>query len=143
MQKIQKRRDRTLLADAQFKYKLSLMSILLQFGCDVDPISAFGTTPLMQACTRNRLDLDARLLLEWGAGTSKGRGLIGKAIGCGNIGLSLLLQTELGGRRCDIMGLQNCTDLKGLMGVVEKYVLKAERYVIVLETLDEKCVFAQ
>ncbi len=47
---------RILLHEAEFGCNLSLISILLQYGAEVDPLSASGMTPLGQACTRVRLE---------------------------------------------------------------------------------------
>lgn len=128
--------ERTLLHEAEFEGHTGLMSILLQHGAKVDPKSCFGMTPLHQACCYKSLDHAARLLLEWGADISNPE-LVKQAESSGNAKLARLLETPLGGRRCQISGLEKRTDLNGLTGIAEKYFPKSDRYAVVVEQTEE------
>lgn len=129
---------RTLLHEAVFEGHSSLISILLQLGAKVDPLSAHGRTPLMQACDFPRLEKVARLLLEWGA-ENKGSGyeLWDAAKRAGNNKLARLLKSDLGGRRCEVIGMEKRTDLNGKTGVAEKFLPGKDRYKIVMEYTNE------
>lgn len=75
----------------------------------------------MQACDYPRLDSVARLLLEWGA-EIKGAGftLSDAAMRGGSKKISRLLRSDLGGRRCEVVGMERRTDLNGMTGVADK-----------------------
>ena len=139
--------QRTLLHEAVFEGHLSLISILLQFGADVDPLSASGMTPLMQACCYPNLEAAARLLLEWGAKKDNETGtnslgtnydLATKAKESGSKKLARLLESDFGGRRCEIVGMETRTDLNGMAAVAEKYISSKDRYIMVTEHTEER-----
>lgn len=48
-----------------------------------------------------------------------------------------MLQTPLGGRRCEILGLQRRSDLNGLAGVAGKYSPDSDRYAFVVKQTKE------
>lgn len=56
----------------------------------------------------------------------------------GNTLLADLLKTPLGGRRCEITGLQRRADLNGKTGVASRYLPKAGRYVVTEEYTREQ-----
>ena len=126
---------RTLLHEAVFEGHSSLISILLQFGADVDPRSAHGRTPFMQACDFPRLESVARLLLEWGA--NKAESLSDEAKSRQTKKIARLLESDLGGRRCEIFGLEARKDLNGKTAVAEKYIPGKDRYKMVMEETEE------
>jgi hypothetical protein len=124
--------NRTLLHEAEFQNNIGLMRLLLQLGAKVDPKSAFGMTPFQQACHNPELDEVARLLLTWGAATDKHDEYARDAK------LVDLLETPLGGRRCEIVGLQSRADLNGKTCVATRYLPKQERYEAHVEETDEQ-----
>jgi hypothetical protein len=140
--------DRTLLHEAEFSGNLGLLAILLQLGAEVDPKNTFGKTPLFQTCFHPHLFEVARVLLQWGAdkhstapsdmfpsGTAS---TLDIAKMNGNTKLLRLLRSPLGGRRCEIVGLQRRTDLNGLTCVVDRYLGDAvDQYVVKVETTKE------
>jgi hypothetical protein len=118
-----------------------LLSILLQLGADVDPVSANGVTPL-SVCYEPEDYEQARLLLEWGAEISNCPMIskdefIKEALASGNIKLANLMKSEFGGRRCEITNLPNRPDLIGKACVVEKYLPAKGRYKVIFETSKE------
>ena len=119
-----------------------LLSILLQHGVDVDLADAVGATPLSMCFTPENY-AQARLLLEWGAEISNNaRGSNDKFIDlaleyCGNTKLADLVESEFGGRRCEIINLPNHPNLIGKTCVVEKYLPNKGRYKVIFEVSKE------
>jgi len=131
-----------------------LLSILLQYGADVNVLDARGCSPLTVAHQRMVNDTGglekAKILLEWGAEIILPRDvktavqdnnvefsdkdvvatIIKKA---GNIKLGNLISSEFGGRRCEVINLPNHPQLNGKACVVEKYIAKKDRYKIIFE----------
>jgi len=131
-----------------------LLSILLQYGADVNALDAKGWNPLMLAskfCFEQ-----ARILLEWGAEiilppnvyekcglsnrdafihTQSKRAafivLVNRAFGSNKLGN--LVSSEFGGRRCEVINLPNHPQLNGKACVVEKYIAKKDKYKIIFE----------
>lgn len=131
--------DRTLLAEAVYEGHTCLMSVLLQYGADVDPINAFGTTPFRQAVSLG-LDPSTRLLLEWGASKDLGPDEPTPqqyAKMAKNKTLAALLESPLGGRRCEILGLNGRKDLNGTTCVAMKYLKAEDRYASKVEHTEE------
>jgi hypothetical protein len=132
---------RTLLHEAEFENHLMLMSVLLQLGASVDPLSSSGMTPLGQACSMAlELEPAARLLLEWGAEkTEPGQTETTWELAedAGNRALAALIEAPLGGRRCEIVGLKQRPDLNGLTGVAQAYVPSTDRYRVQVEQTKE------
>jgi len=125
----------------------NLLSILLQFGADVNALDAKDHNPLLIASTN--LDL-AKFFLEWGAEISLPRDLIHTAkeehglsnvreafirmmIDSGNNKVANLVSSEFGGRRCEVINLPNHPQLNGKACVVEKYIAKKNKYKIIFE----------
>jgi hypothetical protein len=133
---------RTLLAEAEFSNATGLVRLLLQLGAYVDPRSMFGSTPFSQACSKAKtLEEVARILLQWGADTTVTREagfLANMARNTGNPKLAALLETPLGGRRCELVGLASRTDLNGKTVIVTRYMPSVERYVVEVELTDER-----
>ena len=132
--------DFTLVHGAALSENSVLLSILLQLGADVDPVSANGTTPLGM-CFKPDCYAQARLLLEWGAeisnDASHSNRFIEYLVATGNSKLANLLKSEFGGRRCEIIDLSKRPDLIGKTCVVEKYLPDKGRYKVTFETSGE------
>jgi len=141
--KLREKMDRTLLHEAEFEGNIGLMTLLLQLGAKVDPRSAFGMSPFEQTCLNEELEDAARLLLAWGAvhdGAAPEDGSLPHENAlrfAHNKKLSDLLQTPLGGRRCEIVGLQSRTDLNGCTGIAKRYLRARKRYEVEVEHTGE------
>ena len=146
----------TLLHMAAMTGKLELMSVLLQFGANPNAIDAKGCTIFDAATLKlprdnqlfpsNTLET-CKLILEWGGEVpddQKWKLVIllrqyeddFEGYHEGYDELADLLSTELGGRRCEIIGLQNRADLNGQTCLVDKY--SNGRYKVVLESTEEE-----
>jgi len=123
-----------------------LLSILLQYGADVNALDANGYTPLIIA-TEAYVE-KAKILLEWGAEIflphfvlhaqeeaklSNREAFVNAMIDDRNTKLMNLLSSEFGGRRCEVINLPNHPQLNGKTCVVEKYIAKKERYKVIFE----------
>lgn len=131
--------DRTLLVEAAYEQHTGLMSFLLQEGADVDPTNAFGKTPSRQACSL-ALEKAIRILLEWVADKdlrepTSPQEYVSRA---GNKSLAKLLESPLGGRRCEIFGLKNRFDLNGKACIVNRYLPEMDRYEVKVERTGEE-----
>ena len=128
--------------------RTDLLSILLQYGADVNALDAKGYKPLMFATKLIRFE-QAKILLEWGAeislpnntekvvheecGVSVRDAFIQTCSMRGNNKLANLLSSEFGGRRCEVINLPNHPQLNGKACVVEKYNTKKDRYKVIFE----------
>ena len=124
-----------------------LLSILLQYGADVNALGANGYTPLVLEATDEDGFEQAKILLEWGAEISLPRNVLHvqnrlglsntdafiKVIKAKNIKLAKLVSSEFGGRRCEVINLPNHPQLNGKTCVVEKYITKKDKYKIIFE----------
>jgi Ring finger domain/Ankyrin repeats (3 copies) len=110
-----------------------LVSILLQRGAKVEAKNAFGISPLFYACRSPKGFDVAKVLLQWGAHTDHRH--VKLATENDNIELAFLLDTPLGGRRCELVGLKG--RLNGMTGVVGRYFQKMDRYEFTLEATKE------
>ena len=127
---------RTLLHEAEFIGNLPLMSILLQLGADVNVKSSSGQTPFRQACHEKELHDAARLLLEWGAEIDND--CVDVALKYGrNKKLAKLIQSPLGGRRCELHGLTASPKLNGLTCIALKYLSDSNKYIVRVELTQE------
>jgi len=128
--------DNTLLhvTAKTFEEDVGIMGFLLQNGADVNAQNCVGATAFETVAFRFEFDAQARLLLEWGA--RKESNLIDLPQATregGNSALAHLIQTPLGGRRCEIMGLSKRSDLNGTTGIAGKYIAEKDRYVVMVE----------
>jgi len=131
-----------------------LLSILLQYGADVNTLDANGWNPIICVNTKMKnsgVGLEqAKILLEWGVEISLPRkflhtqaniGLSGRnreafmlsILDYGNTKLANLISSEFGGRRCEVINLPNHPQLNGKACVVEKYIAKKDKYKIIFE----------
>ena len=130
----------------------NLLSILLQYGADVNALDAVGRNPLILVATTDEDGLEqAKILLEWGAEISLPRNVLyvqdrlglsntdafievmKNTTRTGNIKLANLISSEFGGRRCEVINLPNHPQLNGKACVVEKYNTKKDKYKIKFE----------
>ncbi|EJK57121.1 hypothetical protein THAOC_22872 [Thalassiosira oceanica] len=130
----------TALMLANMESNLTLMTLLLQLGADVNYRVSLGYSLI--DLTLNDVHVDARvarLLLSWGAtffsekGCSRER-IILKARRRGDHELANLLESELGGRRCEIINLSARPELNGKTCVVDEYLPNSNQYKVMLET---------
>jgi len=128
----------------------NLLSILLQYGADVNALDAKGYSPLLIVTDEDSLE-QAKILLEWGVELSLPRNvLLAVQEKCGvgvtdrelfveiiketgNNILAKLISSEFGGRRCEVINLPNHPQLIGKTCVVEKYIAKKDRYKVIFE----------
>lgn len=61
-----------------------------------------------------------------------------KAKESGSKKLARLLESDFGGRRCEIVGMETRTDLNGMAAVAEKYISSKDRYIMVTEHTEER-----
>ena len=132
-----------LLKIAASHKQLALMALILQLGADVDLRSIQNNTPM--ALMINPLDeagtvnVAVRLLLSWGANffpeTVGSRAeLVSGAREYGKHELANLLESELGGRRCEIVDLTSRPELNGKTCVADEYIPDSNQYKVTLET---------
>ena len=136
------RMDVTMVHCALSQKHSYLLSILLQLGADVDAVTAHGWTPLALYGYKPEFYAQTRLLLEWGADISNCPARPKDAFieieqKEGNSKLANLLESEFGGRRCEVINLPKHPDLIGKTCVVEKYLPNKGRYKVVFETSKE------
>jgi len=119
---------------------LGLMTLLLQLGANVGGTTSFGSTPLSAAlnCTNGAGNLNERerLLLSWGTGFSpysREECVFLARKYCKNK-VADLLETELGGRRCEIVNLSTRPELNGKTCVADEYLPDINQYKVTLET---------
>ena len=124
---------------------LELMVLLLQLGAYVDTRVNNGGTAMsimFSALGRRGMDVNerVRLLLSWGASffpDSRARSrddCISIARRGGKPELANLLESELGGRRCEIVDLSSRSDINGTTCVADEYLPDGNRYKVTLET---------
>ena len=131
---------------------LTLMTLLLQLGGDVNFKDCKGLTAIGLMFSDEMLeggDVNerARLLLSWGANffsrehtfwesclTSSRKECISQAREYGKHELANLLESELGGRRCEIVSLTSRPELNGKKCVVDEYLPDSNQYKVMLET---------
>ena len=128
--------------------KHDLMSYLLLNGADVNILDSDGDSVLAIACAVNNSLKTVSLLLSWGAELFENgkemtveRKLDGLDDFCGvrgNAAIAKLISSELGGRRCEIVGAPSSRDdLVGKTCVVEEYITESDRYKVTMEFTNE------
>ena len=123
---------------------LELMTLILQLGAKVDCRDTQGNTAIGFMFTDDGLtsgdaNKGARLLLGWGASFFPEEGCsredcISKVRNRGEHELANLLESELGGRRCEIVDLTSQPELNGKTCVANEYMPDNNQYKVVLET---------
>jgi len=127
---------------------LTLMTLLLQLGADVKTRDSNGCTAfdilltssslLMMRSVDRDVSSSVRLLLSWGAvigGDRSSRESASSAARvCGKHELTNLLDSELGGRRCEIVNHSSRPELNGKTCVADEYLPDSNQYKVTLET---------
>ena len=131
------------------KEQLTLMTLLLQLGADAQSRDCQGSTTISTMFNDDmfaaRVDPNkmVRLLLSWGANFFPE---VGQSRGCcisvarryGHLELANLVESELGGRRCEIVNLSSQPDLNGKTCVADEYLPSSNQYKVTLETKSKK-----
>ncbi|EJK66949.1 hypothetical protein THAOC_12077 [Thalassiosira oceanica] len=121
---------------------LTLMTLLLQLGANTDSRSSNGLTAIEILFSDAMFELGdvssrARLLLSWGATLihdgAERRRCLNKAREWGYHKLADLLESELGGRRCEIVNHSSRPELNGKTCVVDEYLPGSNQYNVTLE----------
>jgi hypothetical protein len=153
--------QQTMLHIAAMLGQTRVMSVLLQLGANVNALDLAENTPFHFACMKvprehcffpsNSLDT-CKLLLEWGAEVPNKSDIVRllskyatedkndddeDSFYEGYQDIINLLCTELGGRRCEIVNMQNRTDLNGKTCLVDHYSRESGRYKVILESTKE------
>ena len=128
--------------------QLALMTLLLQLGADVDLRCSSGNTAISvlfsnQALTSGNTNKRVRLLLSWGATffprkECSREDCISRAREYGQHELADLLESQLGGRRCEIVNLSSRPELNGKTCVADEYIPDSNQYKVTLETKNKQ-----
>ncbi|EJK73934.1 hypothetical protein THAOC_04420 [Thalassiosira oceanica] len=123
---------------------LELMTLLLQLGANVNARNSVGLTAIRRLFTPSELAKGGvsdriRLLLSWGASFFPGDDHSREVCICearkfGRPELANLLDSELGGRRCEIFNLSLQPELNGKTCVADEYLPDSNQYKVTLET---------
>jgi len=123
---------------------LELMTLLLQLGANINTRDCRGLTAIQGFFSPPELAKQGvsdriRLLLSWGASFFPGDDHSREVCICearkfGRHELANLLESELGGRRCEIFNLSLQPELNGKTCVVGEYLPDSNQYKMTLET---------
>ncbi|EJK54900.1 hypothetical protein THAOC_25433 [Thalassiosira oceanica] len=122
---------------------LTLMTLLLQLGADADFRTSKGFTSIQILCSdamfeRGDVSLSVRLLLSWGATSiqdgDEWKDRLSIAREWGYHELANLFESELGGRRCEIVNLPSQPEINGKTCVADEYLPDSNQYKVTLET---------
>ena len=138
----------SVLSIASIAVNLTLMSLLLQLGADVDFRANHGGSTLISLAfdsvlaRGNACDM-VKLFLSWGASFFPGEGFsreycASRALEIGEYGLANLFKSELGGRRCEIVNLTSRPEINGQTCVVDEYLPTSNQYKVTLESKDKE-----
>ena len=124
--------------------QIAMMSLLMQLGANVNSRSTQGTTAIAllfsdAAFADGNASEMVRLLLSWGASFFRDdeqsrEECISAASEHGHLELANLLQSELGGRRCEIVNLSSQPEFNGKTCVVDECLPDSNQYKATLET---------
>ncbi|EJK54979.1 hypothetical protein THAOC_25346 [Thalassiosira oceanica] len=116
---------------------LELMTLLLQLGANINARDCMGLAAIQALCASSNLVAKEgvsdriRLLLSWGASFFFPGDQARK---CSKPELANLLDSELWGRRCEIINLSSQPELNGKTCVVDEYLPDSNQYKVTLET---------
>ena len=132
------------LSAASMFNHLTLATLLLQQGANVNTRNIQGITAMTvifydEAHAIGVAISMARLLLSWGINFEPGDCVSREecactARNCGAHELANLIESELGGRRCEIINLSSRPELNGKTCVADQYLPGRNRYQVTLET---------
>ncbi|EJK47861.1 hypothetical protein THAOC_33393 [Thalassiosira oceanica] len=120
-----------------------LMTLLLQLGADADLRNSRGLTSIqLLLCDamfeRGDVSSRVRLLLSWGSSFirdgAEWRNKLSRAREWGYHKLADLLESTLGGRRCQIVNHSSRPELNGKTCVADEYLPESNQYKVTLET---------
>ncbi|EJK57065.1 hypothetical protein THAOC_22932 [Thalassiosira oceanica] len=143
--------DTSLIQVAAIGCQAALVTLLLQLGADIDYRNNAGQTaislviirsPFASAEDRNEV---VRLLLIWGASffsnsDSSRESFVCRARNDCQHELADLLESELGGRRCEIVNLSPRPELNGKTCVADEYLPGSNQYRVTLETKSKEAL---
>ena len=125
--------------------QLELVALLLQMGANINVKDTQGMTAIFFTLAHPRLstkyvDKVVRLLLSWGSNFYSERLSSRELCICvakqkGAHELEKLLESELGGRRCEIISLTSRPELNGKTCVADEYLPGSNEYKVTLETI--------
>ena len=123
---------------------LTLMTLLLQLGANVDNRNSQGLTAISSMFSDERMTNDdvhemVRLLLSWGASFFTGEWCsreycVSSATYYDNLKLANLIGSELGGRRCEVVNSASRPELNGKTCVADEFLPDSNEYKVTLET---------
>ncbi|EJK73015.1 hypothetical protein THAOC_05391 [Thalassiosira oceanica] len=129
-----------------------LVALLLQLGAYINKRNCQGTTAIgialhdhsPFASAKDKSDL-TRLLLSWGAsffseGECSKRKCVAEARNDNNHKIADLVESELGGRRCEIVNLSPRPELNGKTCVADEYLPGSNQYRVTLETKSKEAL---
>ncbi|EJK43783.1 hypothetical protein THAOC_37739, partial [Thalassiosira oceanica] len=126
--------------------QLAMMTQLLQLGANVDGRASYGGTAMSVTFSdsegllrRNATEM-AKLLLSWGAsffteGGCSREDAVFDATKQDQHELANLIESELGGRRCEIINLSSRPELNGKTCVADEYLPASNQYKVTLENI--------
>ncbi|EJK67687.1 hypothetical protein THAOC_11246, partial [Thalassiosira oceanica] len=130
--------------------QLELATLLLQLGANVNTKEFQGITTIFHTIVHPKLSTEdvnklVRLLLSWGANffserLSSRENCVDMARQRGALKLADLLESELGGRRCEIVNLSSRPELNGKTCVADEHLPSSNQYKVTLETKDKEVV---
>ena len=142
-----KESDLSVLQHAAMGTQSAMVTLLLQLGADVDQRDSAGYTaiclvlgrPPEVAYAEGDTNEVTRLLLSWGAsffseGMSSKQKCVYGARKLNRRELADLIESELGGRRCEIVDLSPRPELNGKTCVADEYLPGINQYRVTLET---------
>ncbi|EJK76365.1 hypothetical protein THAOC_01873 [Thalassiosira oceanica] len=128
----------------------ALVTLLLQLGADIDYRNSEGHTAISLVLHNPIASLEGtnemtRLLLSWGAsffseGDCSKRKCVAEARSANRHDIAHLLESELGGRRCEIVNLSPRPELNGTTCVANEYLPGSNQYRVTLETKSREVV---
>ena len=137
----------TALMGASVGGHLAMMTLLLQRGVDVDYRASNGCTALsviFRSGNKEVISEAVKLLLSWGAtffpDARSRETCVSEARKCGMHELANLLESELGGRRCEIVNHSSRPELNGKTCVADEYLPVSNQYKVTLETKSKEVI---
>ena len=133
------------LSIASMNDHLTLMTLLLQLGANVDFRGSSGSAAIHFVFNDAAMAESVRLLLSWGSSFFPMKGCSREECICiarrkGQHELANLLKSELGGRRCEIVNLTSRPELNGKTCIADEYMPDGNQYKVTLEMKSKEVV---